>query len=293
MNYQTLVESAALADRLQDPDWVVFDLRFSLTDPDYGRRAYAAGHVPGARFLDVEQDLSGPVTPGTGRHPLPDAARLAESLGAWGVGNGVQVVAYDDAGGAYAVRLWWLLRWLGHRAVALLNGGFPDWVGRRQPVSRGLPAHRRRAFRGGPDRRLWVGAEDIEQALGSSRYRLFDARAPERFRGEVEPIDPVAGHIPGAVSLPYMDNLDARARFRSAGALNRRFAAKLGKRSPDSVVHMCGSGVTAAHNLLAMEIAGLGGSRLYPGSWSEWIRSEEHPVTVGREKRASRRRTAE
>ncbi len=283
MNDQTLVDSARLAEHLQDSEWIVFDLRFSLTDQDYGRRAYAAGHVPGARFLDVEQDLSGPVTPATGRHPLPDAAELVEKLGAWGVGDGSQVVVYDDAGGGYAVRLWWLLRWLGHRSVALLDGGFPDWVSAEQPVSRALPRRPRRRFTGQRDDTLWLAGGDMEQALGSSRYRVFDARSCERFRGEVEPVDPVAGHIPGAVSMPYSDNLDSQGKFRPADALKKRFQAKMGGVAPENVIHMCGSGVTAVHNMLAMEIAGLPGSRLYPGSWSEWIRRGHRPVRAGRE----------
>lgn len=293
MKYETLVDSELLANHLQDPDWIAFDLRFSLTDPDYGRRTHAAGHVPGARFLDVEQDLSAPVTPGTGRHPLPDAALLAERFGAWGVGDGVQVVVYDDAGGGYAVRLWWLLRWLGHRAVALLDGGLPDWVSQGRPLRRGLPRRRPREFNGQPDDSQWLGADEIEQALGSLRYRLFDARASERFRGEVEPIDPVAGHIPGAANLPYLDNLDADGRFRPGDVLKKRFRAKLGEGSPESVVHMCGSGVTAVHNLLAMEIAGLSGSKLYAGSWSEWIRVGRRPVAVGREEQTRHESTQE
>ncbi len=283
MSEQTLVDAARLAEHLQDPEWLVFDLRFSLTDQDYGRRAYAAGHVPGARFLDVEQDLSGPVTPATGRHPLPDAAQLEERLGAWGVGAGSQVVVYDDAGGGYAVRLWWLLRWLGHRSVALLDGGFPVWVSGGQPVSRALPRLPRRRFIGQPDDAQWLAGGDIELALGSSQYRLFDARAGERFRGEVEPVDSVAGHIPGAVCMPYLDNLDSHGKFRSADALRKRFQGEMGGITPENVIHMCGSGVTAVHNMLAMEIAGFPGSRLYPGSWSEWVRGGHRPVAAGQE----------
>ncbi len=283
VRYETLVDPARLASRLQDPDWVVFDCRFSLTDPDYGRRAYVAGHIPGARFADVEQDLSAPMTPGTGRHPLPNGSLMVDRLGAWGIGSGSQVVVYDDAGGGYAVRLWWLLRWLGHRAVALLDGGFPAWTREERTVNRGTSKHQPRAFEGRPDKSQWVGAEAIQAAMGSDGYVVVDARAPERFRGEVEPMDPRAGHIPGALNLPYLANLDADGRFLPAAVLRSRFLDKLGEIASDRVVHMCGSGVTAVHNLLAMEIGGLRGSKLYPGSWSEWIRGERRRVAVGGE----------
>jgi thiosulfate/3-mercaptopyruvate sulfurtransferase len=284
MNHETLIDTQTLYDHLYDPDWVVVDCRFNLADPESGRRAYHEGHIPDARYAHLDEDLSGPVTPTSGRHPLPDPQRLAQTLGNWGINNVTQVVAYDDAGGAFAARLWWLFRWLGHRACAVLDGGLAAWRGQDLPLSREIPAPHSTVFSVlHEDALSWVDSDYLLTDRVTGDSLVIDARAPARYRGEQEPIDPVAGHIPGAVNLPYEGNLDNEGRFIDPQALRERFAAVLGERPAASVVHMCGSGVTACHNLLAMEAAGLAGSRLYAGSWSEWIRDPSRPVATGEE----------
>jgi len=283
VSFTTLVTTEELERRLDDPGWVVVDCRFTLTDPQAGRRAYAEGHIPGARYAHLDEDLSGPRTPTSGRHPLPDPAVLAQKLGAWGIDADKQVVVYDDTFGAMAVRLWWLLRWLGHGKVALLDGGWPAWKREGRPVSRELPRVRPAVFHPRPDDGMWVDAARVEALLGDSRYLLLDARAEERYSGEREPLDPVAGHVPGAVNRPYEDNLDPGGRFLPPEALRAAYLELLDGRPPERVIHMCGSGVTACHNLLAMEIAGLAGGKLYPGSWSEWITDPRRPTATGEE----------
>ena len=280
MSYANLIDAGALRDYLDDPAWVVVDCRFSLTDTEAGRRAYRESHLPGARYAHLDEDLSGPITPTAGRHPLPDPARLARKLGEWGIGGGTQIVAYDDMGGMLAAaRLWWLSRWLGHEAVAVLDGGLSAWRQAGLPLTAELPVARSATFEARPDDRLWLTTARV-QALSKDDL-LVDARAAARYRGEMEPIDPVAGHIPGAVNLPTEDNLAADGHFRPVAELRARFLAVLEGRAPTAVVHNCGSGVTACHNLLAMEAAGLSGSRLYAGSWSEWIRDPSRPVATG------------
>lgn len=279
--FTTLVDTTTLARHLSDPRWVVIDCRFTLTDPDAGRRAWAAGHIPGARYAHLNEDLSGPVTPRTGRHPLPDPAALTHTLGRWGVDGSKQVVVYDDSFGAMASRLWWLLRWLGHESVALLDGGFPVWLREKRPVSTQAPAVSSAVFQAHVNPALWVNADFVEQARQDDAHLVLDARAEERFRGDIEPLDKIAGHVPGAVNAPYEDNLDVSGVFLSADELRERYLDLLGGVAPDRTIHMCGSGVTACHNLLAMEHAGLAGARLYAGSWSEWITNPERPVASG------------
>jgi len=283
MAFEHLVDSRTLAAHSDDPGWILFDCRFSLADPGLGRRLYRQGHIPGARYAHLDEDLSSPPTPDTGRHPLPDPQALSARLGAWGVEAGSQVVVYDDAGGGFAVRLWWLLRWLGHRAVAVLDGGLPAWLAEGRPLTAVVPSPESRHFEAHPDRQAWIGTAELVAALGTGRYALVDARAAERYRGEMEPIDPVAGHVPGALNIPFAGNLDADGHFLPPGRLAERFRAHLGGAPPAQVVHSCGSGVNACHNLLAMELAGLTGSLLYPGSWSEWIRDPGRPVATGSE----------
>jgi thiosulfate/3-mercaptopyruvate sulfurtransferase len=276
--YKTLVDCHTLALHLHDPDWVVVDCRFTLTDPDAGRRAYDAGHIPGARYAHLDDDLSSAKTPRTGRHPLPDPAVLADKLGTWGIGAGRQVVAHDDAFGAMAARLWWLLRWLGHDAVALLDGGLPRWQREGHPVTPELPVVRPATFVPRTRLDMVVDADFVARVVQNKDWLVMDARAEERFNGEVEPLDPVAGHIPGAVNLPYEDNLHVSGRFESPDALRTLYRGQMRNVASDHVIQMCGSGVTACHNLLAMEHAGLTGARLYAGSWSEWIRDPARPV---------------
>jgi thiosulfate/3-mercaptopyruvate sulfurtransferase len=278
--------------------WAVIDCRFDLARPDWGASAYAAGHVPGAVYAHLDHDLSGPVTPTSGRHPLPALERLAETLGRWGIDDTVQVVAYDQGSGAYAARLWWLLRWAGHPKVAVLDGGFAAWqqaglpietTPGLQPAQGSLPAQaqrRPRVFSPRPAAQSVVSTAELERAVASGELAsgtavLVDARSADRFAGENETLDPVAGHIPGARNHPFLGNVDSRGRFLAAGELRERWQATLGKAAAIQTIAMCGSGVTACHNLLALEVAGLPGARLYAGSWSEWIRDRDRPVARG------------
>ncbi|HEX2667668.1 MAG TPA: sulfurtransferase [Gammaproteobacteria bacterium] len=278
--FDALVETEVLAAHLADPAWVVADCRSSITDPEEGPRRYAAGHIPGAHHLHLERDLSGPLAPDTGRHPLPDPAQLAEVLGRAGIGAGTQVVAYDDAGGAYAARLWWLLRWLGHTDAAVLNGGWQQWIKEERLVSTEPPRVEPRRFDlHEPRRDMWLSTSEVlEIVRGRKHGLLLDVRGPKRFRGEEEPIDPVAGHVPGAANLPFAGNVAEDGRFHCPAVLRQRFETVLAGAKPEQVVCMCGSGVTACQGLLAMEVAGLKGGRLYAGSWSEWIRDAGRPV---------------
>lgn len=283
MVHRTLIAPDQLAALLGSRDLVVVDCRFSLSDAEAGERAYRQGHVPGAVYAHLERDLSGPVVPGkTGRHPLPDPRMLADRLGAWGLDASKQLVAYDDAGGAMAARLWWLARWLGHDAVAVLDGGFPAWVHAGHPVTADVPTPEPARFEPALRPELAVDAARVDALRTDPARRLFDARAPERYRGDVEPIDPVAGHIPGARCLPFSENL-RDGRFRSAAELAERYRAALGDVPASEAVVYCGSGVTACHAVLAAAHAGLDGLRLYPGSWSEWITDPSRPVARGEE----------
>lgn len=277
MSQGTLIEAVALADCL--PDCCVFDVRHQLADVDYGERAYLAGHIPGALFLHCDRDLSGAKTGSNGRHPLPDPAVLAGKLAACGVSSGTQVVVYDDSQGMIAGRLWWMLRWLGHPRVAVLNGGIQAWLAVGGSLSKEIPSPERGDFQAA----LPVGAVDAAYVLAhleSSAMRLIDARSPDRFRGENESLDPLGGHIPGATNRFFRDNLAADGRFKPAEVLRDEWQAVLAGTSPERVVHQCGSGVSACHNLLAMEYADLPGSRLYPGSWSEWCVDPARPMVL-------------
>ncbi len=285
MPYTALLTAAELADHLADPDWVVMDCRFSLGDAGRGRSDYLRSHIPGALYAHLNEDLSGPVIPGqTGRHPLPDVDALVRTFSRWGIGPGVQVVAYDDMGGAMAAaRLWWLLRWVGHDAVAVLDGGWPRWQQEGHETRSGIQTRAPRAFTPHPRPDLLMSASDVLAVLHHPEYRLIDSRSADRYRGENETIDPVAGHIPGAVSAPYLDNLGSDGLFQVSEDLRARFQALLGDRPADRAIFYCGSGVTAAHNLLAVAHAGLGDARLYAGSWSEWITDPDRPIRTGAE----------
>lgn len=275
--FTTLVDCATLAEHLDDPQWRVFDCRHQLADPEAGEKAYAAGHLPGAGFLHLDRDLSSPVSGCNGRHPLPDPQRLAAKLAAEGVSNDTQVVAYDDAGGMIAGRLWWLLRWLGHDRVALLDGGIAQWQLEGRPLSQDAPAVRPAVFEF-VLREETVDSDALLANLDGSALCVVDVRSPDRFRGENETLDPVGGHIPGARNRFFRDSLGADGRFRPAVELRRAFEEFLDGVNPRQVVMQCGSGVSACHSLLAMEIAGLPGARLYPGSWSEWCSDPARPV---------------
>ncbi len=276
----TLISTAALADHLGDPGVVIVDCRYILTDIDAGANAYRAAHIPGALFLHIDLDLSGPKTGKNGRHPLPDIALLATTLGRIGIDGTKQVVAYDQNSGMWASRLWWMLQWLGHERVAVLDGGVNKWTAEGRPLSAELPIVRSTTFVPRPAQAT-ASAQEILQHLDDGTLTVLDARAPERFRGDIEPIDPVAGHIPGAINRPYSANLTPQGVFKSSEALRHEFEAQIPDRPPSSIVHQCGSGVTACHNVLAMAVAGLPGSRLYPGSWSEWSSDAARPVARG------------
>jgi thiosulfate/3-mercaptopyruvate sulfurtransferase len=278
MSWTTLVSTEVLARHLDDPAWVVFDCRHELADPGRGRREYAQAHVPGARFLSLDDDLSSPRTGSNGRHPLPDFATLREKLERAGVSAGSQVVAYDAQGGMVAARLWWLARALGHESAAVLDGGWGKWLAEGRPRSSDTPAPKpaRWSASGRPD---CVDARFVQSHLGDRAVLLLDARAPDRYRGQNETLDPVGGRIPGARNRFYRDNLDASGCFKPAQALRADFAGMTGEGR--SVVHYCGSGVSACHNVLAMAVAGLPPGRLYPGSWSEWCADRSRPVATG------------
>ena len=277
----TLVTTEDLAAHLDDPNWIVFDCRFTLTDPGAGREAYEKHHIPGARYAHLDEDLSAPITDSTGRHPLPDPMAFAEKVCRWGVGVNKQVVVYDDSYGAMAVRLWWMLRWLGHPGVALLDGGYPKWQREKRPVTADLPETHKGSCACLPEPSQIVDAATVLRATQAGDALIIDARPERRFTGEFEPLDPVAGHIPGSINWSFEENLDIDGTFLPPEALRENYQALLKGKAPWQVIHSCGSGVTACHNVLAMEIAGLPGSRLYPGSWSEWIRDPSRPVALG------------
>ncbi len=277
MSFSTLVACSQLADHLNDPQWVIVDCRHQLSDVGYGEREYAKGHLPGAVFMHLDRDLSAAMTGRNGRHPLPDPRKLAEKLGAAGISRTTQVVVYDDDGGMYAVRLWWLLRWLGHDRVAVLDGSIRRWVQEGRSLTTEVPERAAKVFEIELRDRVATAAE-VEANLGKNEFVLIDARGPDRFRGENETLDPVGGHIPGARNRFFRDNLDEQGGFRAAAELRQQYLAVLAGTEPDQTIMYCGSGVTACHNLLAMEIAGLPGARLYAGSWSEWCSDPARPV---------------
>ena len=279
--YTTLVSTRDLAAHLADPSFVVLDVRHDLGQPGtWGEGEYRGAHLPGAQFVHLDRDLSAPKTGTNGRHPLPRPEALVATFGHLGIDATKQVVAYDQGPGAYAARLWWMLRWLGHEAVAVLDGGFAAWAREGLPVTTEVPVVPPASFGARPPGPI-VDAGAVQANLASHSLLLIDARGRERFRGDVEPIDKVAGHIPGSINRPFTENLGADGRFKPAPQLREDFAALLQGRAAGAVVHSCGSGVTACHNLLAMEHAGLGGTQLYAGSWSEWSASPDRPIARG------------
>lgn len=276
----TLVSPADLAAHLDDPSWVIADCRYDLADPEAGERAYRDAHIAGALFMHIDRDLSGRKTGTNGRHPLPQLDDVVATFSRAGIDPTKQVVAYDQSNGMWASRLWWMLQWLGHRAAAVLDGGVDRWIAEGHLLTAELRDIRPATFvfqRTSPI----ATAQEVAAHLDDGTLTVIDARAPERYRGDVEPIDPVAGRIPGALNRPYSANLDAQGKFKPAQLLRAEFETLLDGASPASVVHQCGSGVTACHNVLAMSVAGLPGSRLYPGSWSEWIADPARPIARG------------
>lgn len=281
MAFRTLISTSVLAARLDDPAFCVIDCRYKLDDEGWGGREYAAAHIPGAVYAHLGHDLAGPKTGTNGRHPLPNPRTLAQTLGRLGVTSGVQVVAYDQDNGMYASRLWWLLRWLGHDAVAVLDGGFAKWRAEQRPTATGSEQRAPREFAGAANGAMVIDATRLAPLVGTAEWRLIDARAPERFRGDSEPIDKVGGHIPGAANHFFQWNLAEDGTFRSPEQLRDRVSEAIGNVPPERIVCYCGSGVTACHNLLAFEHAGLTGAKLYPGSWSEWSSDPGRPVERG------------
>jgi thiosulfate/3-mercaptopyruvate sulfurtransferase len=282
----TLIQPHELAAELDNPHWAIIDCRFDLQKPQWGRQAWAAHHIPHALYADLDQDLSGARTPGSGRHPLPQPQALAATFGRWGIDAGVQVVAYDQGPGMYAARLWWLLRWLGHANVAVLDGGLGRWERAGLPLSAQPGARAARTFEGRVNPAMTASGEQVAAALHSGalargQVLLVDARGADRFAGENETLDAVAGHIPGARNHPFAGNQGPDGGFLDAVQLRQRWQSTLAGGSSSEVVAMCGSGVTACHNLLALEVAGLPGARLYGGSWSEWITDPGRPVARG------------
>jgi thiosulfate/3-mercaptopyruvate sulfurtransferase len=279
--FNTLIDPPSLAGRLADDNWVVVDCRFDLAEPSKGEDAYLVSHIPGARYAHLDRDLSGEKTGGNGRHPLPTAEQMRERFGALGIGPGKQVVAYDADSGMYAARLWWMLRYMGHDAVAVLDGGFARWTREGHAARGGRETWRPETFVGAPREHWRLDANAVLAGLGDAERVLVDARAESRFRGENETIDKVGGHIPGARNYFFQRNLQDDKTFRRADDLRADWQALLGDRAAEDVVMYCGSGVTACHNLLALEHAGLRGARIFPGSWSEWSADPARPVATG------------
>lgn len=283
MTFTTLIDAASLASHLHSQDWVLIDCRFELGNPAAGDAAYAAGHIPGAVYAHLDQDLAGPVGPTTGRHPLPEPAVFAARAGAWGIDREVQVVVYDQGNSFFAARAWWLFRWLGHERVAVLDGGLAAWTAAGHALDRSTPSARPRTFQPTVNSAMVTDATRVLQAVTAAEQRLVDARGADRYAGENETIDPIGGHVPGAVNHHYARNYLADGRMKHANMLRADWQATLAGQPPDELIAMCGSGVSACVNLLALEHAGLKGARLYPGSWSEWIKDPSRPLARGRD----------
>jgi thiosulfate/3-mercaptopyruvate sulfurtransferase len=277
----TLVSVEQLHAHLNDARWCIVDVRHDLFDADAGIRAYQAGHIPNAIFAGIDTQLSGKKTGFNGRHPLPPRDELVETFRSWGINSDTQIVAYDAQGGQFASRLWWLARWLGHARVALLDGGWPKWLNDTHLSSQQAPKKARGNFTASESLMPLATVDQVLRSLDSQDRILLDARTAERYRGEQEPIDPVAGHIPGAHNRPWQQNLNPDQTFKSARELRSEFEALLNQHTPDQITHQCGSGVTACHNVFAMELAGLPGSALYGGSWSEGLADPAPPVATG------------
>ena len=280
MLFTTLLSTADLAAHLSKPDWAVVDCRFDLANTVWGEQQYLEAHIPGAVYAHLDRDLSGPKTGSNGRHPLPDMDQFKARLGEWGIGPNVQVAAYDQDAGMWASRLWWMLRYLGHETAAVLDGGFAKWVREGRETRSGAEHRARAVFVGSPRLDMALTAEEVERWRQDPGHLVVDARVPERYRGELEPIDPVAGHIPGAVNYFNKDNHNPDGTFLPPERLRLQWLARLGAVPPSNVVTYCGSGVAAAHNLLALEHTGVRGGKLYPGSWSEWCADTRRPVAI-------------
>ncbi len=282
MSFNTLIKASELALHIGDENWATIDCRFSLEKPEQGFQDYLTSHIAGAVYAHLDRDLSGIKEPGkTGRHPLPGIRAFAETVSSWGIDSETQVVVYDDSSGSTAARLWWMLRWAGHEKSALLDGGWNSWQSSGRPVRSGKEIRPEKTFEPREISGFLFSADQVLQTMKNPDYRVLDARAEARYRGEVEPIDPVAGHIPGAVSSPFLENLTPEGMFLAPDVLRKRYEKLIKNVPPQNVICYCGSGVTAAHNLLALAHAGLGMGKLYAGSWSEWIADPTRPIVRG------------
>lgn len=281
--FSTLIDAETLSIHFSSPNWVIVDCRFSLSDTEAGRLAYRKSHIPGAFYAHLDEDLSGPIIPDkTGRHPLPPISRFAKQCSDWGIEEDTQVIAYDDMGGAIASRLWWMLQWLGHEKAAVLDGGWHAWQVVEGPTDDDIPTPvENKTFVPDTNPYWLVSAGFVDQIRNESDYLLVDSRAASRYAGEEEPIDPVAGHIPGAVNAPFAENWSPPFQFKSSRELEGRFENLLGTHTADNTIFYCGSGVTACHNILSMAHAGFGMAKLYAGSWSHWITDPNREIAVG------------
>ena len=282
--HTTLISTETLASHLADSSWLIADCRYNLKDEDWGRAQYLSGHIPGAVFVDLAHDLAGARTGTNGRHPLPSPERMAATFGHLGIGAGTQVVAYDQDAGPYASRLWWMLRYVGHDAVAVLDGGWAKWLREGRPARSGEEQRPAATFTPRLRADMRVTVDEAATRIGNPGVLFVDARSPERFEGQPDPLDNVFGHIPGARNRFYKNNLAEDGTMRPPDALRADFTRVLGDRSADQAVMYCGSGITACQNLLAMEYAGLRGAKLFAGSWSEWESDPKLPVETGRDK---------
>ena len=276
--YTTIIDTRILSEHLHESGWLIVDCRYDLADKNAGHNAYLESHIPGAIYADLHDDLSGPPVTNKGRHPLPTPDSMKQLFSRYGIGSLTQVVAYDAASGSFAARLWWMLRYMGHEAVAVLDGGWPAWQQAEFPIRDGIETSNTGRFQGSP----WEDRVVKVETVTSSRL-LVDSRDPARYAGEMEPVDRMAGHIPGAINRFWKNNLDENGNFKDAGQLRKEFREMIGDVPPEDTVFYCGSGVTACHNLLAVSHAGFALPRLYAGSWSEWSADPARPVATGKE----------
>jgi thiosulfate/3-mercaptopyruvate sulfurtransferase len=283
MDFKTLITPQELIEHLEDPNWAIFDVRFDLNEREKGPQEYLKGHIPGAVYAHLERDLSLPASAEGGRHPLPSTNEIEKTFSQWGIDGKTQVVAYDARGGGFAARLWWMLSYLGHDRVALLNGGYPAWVKAGFPIRKGQESRKPREFKAVVQNWMLVGTQEVLKSIDDKDSLLIDARASERHQGLEEPIDRLAGHIPGAVNRFWQKNLDENGNFLSKETLREEWQALLKDIPAESSIVHCGSGVTGCLNILAMAHAGLDGARLYAGSWSQWLEDPNLPKVIGPE----------
>jgi len=280
MVYKTIISIDDLKNNLNNDDFLIFDSRCDIKDSGYGIDSYTEGHIPNSIFVDVDTDLASEKRPGTGRHPLPDPNTFSEKLSHWGMSNNKQVVVYDDAGGAFAGRLWWMLKWLGHEAVAVLDGGLNSWVKGGNKLVTTPTVFEKAHFEPRVQENMIATVEDVEEAQFKMNTILLDARSKERYQGINDPVDPIAGHVPGAISHPLGTNLDKTAKFRRKEDLQHNFNKISNDMKDKEIISMCGSGITACHNILALEIIGIRDVKLYVGSWSEWITDANRTIVT-------------